>query len=113
MDERQKAQINEVAEKFTGAIRDSYQAVADRSVSVREFNAQLTQQFFDGVMDNLTRQAESNRALAEDLIAQQQMQREATQAMAQETVGEYMAFLNTMFSHCQGNLDPARDAAEK
>ena len=113
MDKRQKAQINEAAEKFAGAIRDSYQAVADRSVSARELNAQLTQQFFDGVMDNLKRQAENNRALAEDLIEQQQKQREATQAMAQETIGAYMDFLDTMFSHYQGNLDRARDAAEK
>jgi hypothetical protein len=68
MDERQQRQINEAAEKFAEAIKDSYQAIADRSVSAQEINAQLTQDFFNRVIDNLRTQAESNRALAEDLI---------------------------------------------
>ncbi len=39
MDKRQQNQINEAAEKFADAIRESYQAVSDRSVSARELNA--------------------------------------------------------------------------
>ena len=85
MDERQQKQINEAAEKFADAIRESYQAVTDRSVSARELNAQLTQDFFNGVIDNLKHQTESNRALTEDLIEQQWKQREAAQSMARET----------------------------
>ena len=113
MDEKQQKQINEAAEKFAGAIRDSYQAVADRSVSARELNAQLTQDFFNGVMDNLKRQAESNKALADDLLEQQQKQGEATQTIVQETANTYMEFLNSMFSHYQGNLDRVRDATRQ
>jgi uncharacterized protein YukE len=71
MDERQQKQVNEAAEKFAEAIKESYQAIADRSVSVQELNAQLTQEFFNGVINNLRTQAESNRALADDLIEQQ------------------------------------------
>lgn len=113
MDQKQQKQINEAAEKFAEAIKESYQAVADRSVSARELNAQLTQDFFNGVMNNLRNQAESNRALAEDLIEQQQKQREATQEMAQESVNAYMDFLNSMFSYYQGNLDRAKSATKK
>ncbi|MBA3388843.1 MAG: hypothetical protein H0U02_05680 [Rubrobacter sp.] len=113
MDKRQQNQINEAAEKFADAIRESYQAVSDRSVSARELNAQLTQDFFNGVIDNLKLQTESNRTLTEDLIEQQRKQREAAQAMAQETVNSYTEFLNSMFSYYQGNLDRARDATEK
>jgi hypothetical protein len=59
-------QVNEAAEKFAEAITESFQALAHRSVSAQELNAQLTQNFFNAVINNLRTQAESNRALAED-----------------------------------------------
>ena len=108
MDQEQQKQVNEAAEKFAEAIKESYQALADRSVSTQELNAQLTQDFFNGVINNLRGQAESNRALAEDLIEQQRKQQEASQALAQESLGAYMDFLNSMFSYCRGNLDQAQ-----
>jgi polyhydroxyalkanoate synthesis regulator phasin len=105
MDERQQKQVNEAAEKFAEAIKESYQALADRSVSAQELNAQLTQDFFNGVINNLRTQAESNRALAEDLIEQQRKQQEASQALTQESVNAYTEFLNSMFSYYRGSLD--------
>jgi hypothetical protein len=113
MDEKQQKQINEAAEKFAEAIKESYQALADRSVSAQELNAQLTQDFFNGVINNLRTQAESNRALAEDLIEQQQKQQEASQALTQESVNAYMDFLNSMFSYYQGSLDEAQRSAKQ
>src|ERR671913_58231 len=98
MDERQQKQVNEAAEKFAEAIKESYQALADRSVSAQELNAQLTQDFFNGVINNLRTQAESNRALAEDLIEQQRKQQEASQALTQESVNAYTDFLNSVFA---------------
>ncbi len=108
MDQNQQKMVNEAAEKFAGAIKESYQALADRSVSAQELNAQLTQEFFNGVIDNLRTQAESNRALADDLIEQQRKQRGTSRALAQGGVNAYMDFLNSMFSHYQGNLDGAQ-----
>jgi hypothetical protein len=105
MDEKQQKQVNEAAEKFAEAIKESYQALADRSVSAQELNAQLTQEFFNGVINNLRTQAENNRALAEDLIEQQRKQQEASQALTQESVNAYMDFLNSMFSYYRGSLD--------
>src|SRR5215211_6091231 len=67
-------QVNEAAEKFAEAIKESYQALADSSVSAQELNAQLTQDFFNGVINNLRGQAESNRSLVEGLIDQQRRQ---------------------------------------
>ena len=81
MDENQQKKVNEAAEKFAEAIKESYQALADRSVSAQEINAQMSQEFFNGVINNLRTQTESNRALAEDLIEQQRKQREASQAL--------------------------------
>jgi paraquat-inducible protein B len=105
MDEKQQKQVNEAAEKFAEAIKESYQALADRTVSAQELNAQLTQEFFNGVINNLRAQAESNRALAEDLIAQQRRQQEASQQLAQESVNAYTDFLNSMFAYYRGSLD--------
>ena len=108
MDERQQRQVNEAAEKFAEAIKESYQALADRSVSAQELSAQLTQEFFNGVINNLRTQAESNRALAEDLVEQQRRQQEASQALTQESVNAYMDFLNSMFSYYRSSLDEAQ-----
>ena len=113
MDERQQEQVNEAAEKFADAIKESYQALADRSVSAQELNAQLTQQFFNGVINNLRTQAESNRALAEDLIEQQRKTQEASQALTQESVNAYMDLLNSMFSYYRGSLDQAQRGARQ
>jgi paraquat-inducible protein B len=105
MDERQQQQINEAAEKFADAIKESYQALAERGLSAQEVNAQLTQNFFNSVINNLRSQAESNRALAEDLIEQQRKQQEASQALAQESVNAYADLLNRMFAYYRGSLD--------
>ena len=101
---KQQKQVNEAAEKFAEAIKESYQALADRSVSAQEINAQLTQEFFNGVINNLRTQAEGNRDLAEDLIEQQRKQRAASQALTQESVNAYTDFLNSKFSYYLGGL---------
>jgi hypothetical protein len=107
-DQQAQRRINEAAEKFAEAIKESYQALSERSVSAQELNAQLTQDFFNGVIDNLRTQAENNRALAEDLIEQQRKQQEASQALTQESVNAYMDFLNSMFAYYRGGLDEAQ-----
>jgi hypothetical protein len=98
MDERQQKQVNEAAEKFAESLTEAYRAVAGRSVSAQELNAQLTQDFFNGVINNLRTQAENNRALAEDLIEQQRKQQEASQQLTQESVNAYMDFLGSVFA---------------
>ena len=50
MDEKQQKQINEAAEKFADAIKESYQALAERGVSAQELNAQLTQESVNAYM---------------------------------------------------------------
>jgi hypothetical protein len=111
MHERQQKQVNEAAEKFAEVIKESYQALADRSVSAQELNAQLTQEFFNGVINNLRAQAESNRALAEDLIEQQRKQQEASQALAQESVEAYTDFLSSVFAFPREGTQTAERAA--
>ena len=57
IDEKQQKQINEAAEKFADALKQSYQSLTGRSVSVQELNAQFTQDFFNAVINNLRSQA--------------------------------------------------------
>ena len=108
MDENQQRQVDEAAEQFAQVIADSYRTVAERGVSVQQLNAELTQSFFNGVIDNLRAQAEVSRDLTRELANQQKRQREATQDLAQASVGAYMEFLNSMFSYYQGSVEQAR-----
>ena len=102
------ASLSEPAEKFADAIKESYQALADRSDAAQELNAQLTQEFFNGLINSLRTQAENKRALAEDLIEQQRKhQEEISQTLSQEAVNAYMDFLNSMFSYYRGSPDRA------
>jgi hypothetical protein len=98
MDDQQARNGNEAAKKFAQSLTEAYQALADRSVSAQKLNAHLTQSFFNRVIENLGTQAENNRALAEDLIAQQRKQQEASQTLARESVDAYMEFLGSVFA---------------
>ena len=113
MAEQQQRQVNEAAEKFADALRESYRAVADRAVSAQELNAQLTQDFFNRVVENLHTQAESNRELTQQLADQQERQQEATRALAQESTRAYMDFINSMFSFYQGSTEQARKQTQR
>ena len=98
MDEQQQRRVNEAAEQFADAVRASFQAVSERGASAQELNAELTQQFFNTVIGNLRTQAEDTRQMTQQLADQQQRQAEAARTMAQESVGAYMEFLNSIFS---------------
>jgi predicted RNase H-like HicB family nuclease len=94
---------SEPAEAFADAIRESYEALTDAGRSSGEINAQLTQDFFNGVVNNLRTQA-----LAKGLIEQQRKQQEASQALTQESVNAYTEFLNSMFSYYRSGLERSR-----
>jgi hypothetical protein len=107
-EQQQQQRINEAAEQSANAIRDSYQAVADRGVSAQELNAQLTQVFFNRVIENLRTQAEDTRRMGQQLADQQQRATEAGQTLTQESVDAYMDFVNSMFNFWQGSVEQAR-----
>jgi hemerythrin-like domain-containing protein len=99
MDEQLTQKINEAAKEFSDALGDSYQALTTRTASTQEQVAQLTQAFFEGVIEHLRAQAQGNQEMVQELVDQQQ-QREATQALAQETsVEDYMRLLDYMCSY--------------
>jgi hypothetical protein len=101
MDEQQQQRVNQAAQEFADALRESYQALSERGESAQELNAQLTEQFFNTVNDHLRTHAEDTRQMSEQLADHQQRGQEATQQLTQESVNAYMDFINSMFSFYQ------------
>ena len=71
MDNQQVEKVNEAAEQFASAVKDSYQAVTERTISAQQLNTELTQNFFTRVINNLHNEAKSNRQIAQELAGQQ------------------------------------------
>jgi cell shape-determining protein MreC len=112
-DQQSQQRINEAADQFTDALVQSYKTVAERGVSAQEGGAQVTEVFFNQTINNLRTQAEENRQVSQQLADQQQRQAEATQTLAQESVGAYMEFMDSMFSFWQGGIQTAEQGARE
>ncbi len=112
-DQQQQQRVNEAAEKFTDALVESYKVVAERGASAQEQNAQLTETFFNRVIDNLRSQAEENRQATERLAEQQERQADAAQTLTRESVEAYMEFLNSAFSFWQRGAREAEQATRR
>ncbi len=65
MDQQQR--LNEAAEQFTSALVESYRTVSEGGVAAQERGAQLTEDFFSRVLDNLRSQAEDTRQMTDQL----------------------------------------------
>ena len=112
-DQQSHQRINEAADQFTDALVQSYKAVANRGVSAQEQGAQVTEVFFNETINNLRAHAEENRQASGQLADQQQRRQEAGQQIAQESVGAYMAFVDSMFSYWQGGIQTAEQGARE
>jgi hypothetical protein len=113
MDEQRQQQINEAAEQFADAVRESYRTVAERGESAQQLNAELTQQFYNAVVNNLRAQTEETQEMSQELREQQERQREAGQSLTQESVSSYMDFMNSLFSMYQGSAQAAESSTEE
>ena len=112
-DQQSQQRINEAADQFTDALVHSYKTLAERGVSAQEQGAQVTEVFFNQTINNLRAQAEENRQMTEQLVNQQQRRQEARQQIAQESIGAYMAFMDSMFSYWQGGIQTAERSTEE
>ncbi len=101
MDEQGRPEANEVAmdEQEQREVNEAERLYAE----AQALNAQLTQQFFADVINNLRTQTEDNRAMTQELADQQRRTQEAGQALTQGSVGVYMDFVNSIFSFYQGS----------
>jgi hypothetical protein len=113
MDEQQQQRVNQAAEQFADAFVQAQRTAAERGVSMQEMNAQLTQDFFNRVIENLRAQAEDTRGLGQQLGGLQQRATEAGRTLTQESVSAYMDFVNSMFSATQTGGQAAQRGAER
>jgi uncharacterized protein YdiU (UPF0061 family) len=113
MDEQQQQRVNQAAEQFADAVKESYRALSERGVSVQEQNAQLTENFFNQVINNLQSQAQDTREMTQALADQQQRGQQAAQQLTQESMSAYTEFMNSLFSMSQAVPEAERRAEEK
>jgi len=113
MDDQQQQRVNEAAERFAEALRESYQTVAERGESAQQLNAEMTQQFFNTVINHLQSHAEANVQVGEELAGQAQRGQEASRQLTQESVQAYMDFVNSMFSFAQAGTQEAQRGAQR
>src|SRR4051794_4040063 len=98
VDEQQQQRVNQAAEEYANAIVESQRAVSERGVSAQEANTQLTQQFFNAVIDHLQRMRQETQGASQELSEQTQRAQAAAQALTQETAGAYMEYMNSVFA---------------
>ncbi len=113
MDEQKQQKINEAAERFSEAVRESYQTVAAHGQSAQELNAEMAQQFFSSVNEQLRTHAEANQEMTQELVEKLQHQQEAGQELAKESVGAYMEFVSSMFAVPQGAAQAGAEEGDK
>jgi methyl-accepting chemotaxis protein len=102
---------NKAAERLAETTRDSFGTVLDHAVGLQERNVRFTQGLVDGSIKELRYQAESNRAMAQELLERAERQREAFQRLLEESVEAYMELAYAPFSYYKEGLEAAKKAA--
>ena len=105
--------VNEAARRFAETVADSYRLVYGQAAESAERQRQRAREFSELVSGNLREQAEAGRANAEQLSEQAQRQREAGQALAQESVEAYTRFLEDAFSRYRSGTEQAAQSAQE
>jgi hypothetical protein len=113
MDQQEQQRINQAADEFTNALVESFRVVSDRGVNAQEQGARLTENFFNRVVENLRSQAGDNRQMTQQLADQKLRAEEAKRTLAQESVGAYMEFVNTLISMSRVAPEAAKQAEER
>ena len=99
---------NKAAERLAETTRDSFGTVVDHAVSLQERNVRFAQGLVDGTIKELRQQAESNRAMTQELVERAERQRDAFQTLVEESVDAYMDLAYAPFSYYKEGLEAAR-----
>ena len=103
MDKAHKA-----AERLAETTRDSFGTVLDHAVGLQERNVRFAQGLVDSSIRELSTQAESNRALTQELVERAEGQRDAFRTLFEESVDSYMDLAYAPFSYYKEGLEAAR-----
>lgn len=102
---------NRAAEQVAQSTRDSYQSMVEQSVGLQERNIRFLQDMIDGSVKEMRHQAESNRVMTQQLIERAEKQREAFQAILEESLDAYMDLLYSPLTYYKQGLEAAKKAA--
>ena len=81
---------NKATEQLAKRTGDSFKVAVDHAVALQERNVKFAQTLFESGTREIRQQAESNRAVAQELIERTENQREAFQTVIEESVDAYM-----------------------
>ncbi|QIN81988.1 hypothetical protein GBA63_04515 [Rubrobacter tropicus] len=101
---------NKAAEKLAETTRDSYQTVVDHAVGLQERNVRFAQGVVDGSIKELRHQAESNRAMTQELVERAEKQREAYQTLVEQSLDAYLDLAYAPLSYYKEGLQVAKKA---
>jgi len=83
---------------------DSYKMVIDHMVARQERNVRFAQEMIGGTVREIRHQAESNRALTQELVERAEMQRDAFRTLVGESVDAYTDLLPTPLAYYKQGL---------
>ena len=104
--------MNASVEKMAQATKDSYQTVIDHTVGLQERNVRFVQGVVDNSIKELRQQAESNRAMTQEMVERAALQRGAFQSLVEESVDSYMNLVYAPFSYYKEGLEVAKKATK-
>jgi len=99
---------NKAAERLARTTGDSYKTVIDHVVALQERNTKFVQEIFDGTVQEVRHQAESNRAVSQELVERAEKQRDAFQTLVEESVDAYMDLAYAPYSYYKEGLEAAK-----
>ena len=106
MDQQQQQNVNQAAEEWTDAVRQSFQTLADQAVNLQESNLKLTQGFFQQFVEQLQSQTQGLQQVTQSL------QQQAFETLAQQSAKAYSDFLGSALSFYQQTMSQAAQVAE-
>ena len=81
---------NQAVGRLAETTRDSYQTVLDHTVGLQERNVRFSQGMVDSSIKELRHQAESNRSVLGELFESAEQQRDAYQALVEQSLDGYI-----------------------
>lgn len=103
---------NRAAEQVAQTAQDSYQSMVEHGVGLQERNVLFMQEMVDGSIKELRNQAESNRAMTQQLVERAEKQRDAVQTLLEESLDAYMDLLYSPLTYYRQGLEAAKKAAK-
>jgi hypothetical protein len=95
---------NEVTEQVMETTKNSYKTVLDHTVALQERNVRFWQDMFETGAREIRQQAESNRAMTQELVERAEKQRDAFQTLVSESVDTYMDLAYAPLSYYKQGL---------